>query len=351
MKMKAAMLRGLNDFRIEEIDRPVPGPGEVLVKVMAAGICGSDIHKMQTEWTRAIPMVLGHEFAGEIVEVGPGVTSHAVGERMCAAHLVPCGHCERCREGRYSLCEDYKLFGGHLFGGFEQYVIVPEGNVVPIGDNVSYEEAAMVEPLAVAAHGVMGLRPRLGDTVAVFGLGTIGVLTVQLLRLAGAGRIIGIDIDPVKLEAARAYGVTDTVDPAAGDVEAQVMELTGGRGVDIAIECAGSPVCEEQALLITAKGGTVAYQGIAYRDVTLSRRAFENIFRREYTIRGFWNSYSAPFPGREWTHSAQLIDEGRVRLTDLITHRYDLDDIQEAFDLAVHRKEPYGKIMIFPNGR
>jgi L-iditol 2-dehydrogenase len=243
------------------------------------------------------------------------------------------------------------MIGSHHYGGFEEYVAVPEENVINIGEILSFEEAAMIEPLAVAAHGVMGLEPKIGDTVAVFGLGTIGILTVQWLRLTGVKKIIGIDIDPNKLAEAKKYGVTDTINSLEEPLEERIVELTNEMGVDIAIECAGSKITEEQCLLITKKGGKIGYQGIAYSDVLLHQRAFENIFRREYTIQGFWNSYSAPFPGKEWLHSATFIEQGKIQLKDLISHRFELEDIQKAFDLTVNREESYNKVMIFPESR
>ena len=209
----------------------------------------------------------------------------------------------------------------------------------------------MIEPLAVAAHGVMGLDPKIGDTVAVFGLGTIGILTVQWLRLTGVKKIIGIDIDSNKINEAKKYGVTDTINSLEESLEERIFKLTDDLGVDIAIECAGSKITEEQCLLITKKGGKIGYQGIAYSDVLLHQRAFENIFRREYTINGLWNSYSAPFPGKEWIHSAKFIEQGKIKLKELISHRYELAEIQKAFDLTVNREESYNKVMIFPEDR
>lgn len=347
--MKAALLKSLNNFEVVEMERPVPKADEVLVKVEACGVCGSDIHKMQTEWARELPMVMGHEFAGTVSEIGENVKNVKVGDRVVVAHLVPCYECDACRSGKYELCEDYTLFGAHRYGGFEEYTTVPKENVLKFGENVTFEEAAMVEPLAVAAHGVFGLRPQMGDVVAIFGMGTIGILTAQLLRLTGVKKIIGIDIDSKKLEDAKNYGVTDTINSMEEPLEERVFELTDGKGSDLTIECAGSKISEEQCLLITKKGGTIGYQGIAYADVLLHKRAFENIFRREYTIKGFWNSYSAPFPGKEWTYSIELLEQKKVNLKSLISHRYKLDEIQDAFDMTVNRKEPYHKVMIFPN--
>lgn len=345
--MKAGLLVGLNEFDVREIDKPVPGPHEVLIKVKAAGICGSDIHKMQSEWKYSLPMVMGHEIAGIVEEVGFGVKQVQAGDRVVVAPLIPCQECPYCRAGKYQLCEDYTMIGSQRYGGFAEYVVVPEENVLNIGD-MSFAAAAMIEPLAVAAHGVMGLDIQLGDTVAVFGLGTIGILSVQWLQIAGAKKIIGVDLDQAKLEKAFMYGVTDTINVMREPLEERILELTDGLGADISLECAGSSITEEQCLLVTKKGGKIGYQGIAYSDVTMRQRAFENIFRREYSIQGFWNSYSAPFPGKEWLHTIDFLTQGRIEVTSLISHYFSLDQLQEAFDLTVHRKESYNKVMILP---
>ena len=161
--MKAALLMSLNNFEIRDIEKPIPKENEVLVKVKAAGICGSDIHKMQSGWKYDLPMVMGHEFAGEVEAIGPTVGNIAVGDRVAIAPLLPCNDCVYCKSGKYQLCENYQMIGSHRYGGFEEYCIVPEPNVINIGRKISYEEAAMIEPLAVAAHGVMGLDPQTGD--------------------------------------------------------------------------------------------------------------------------------------------------------------------------------------------
>lgn len=348
--MKTGVLIALNKFTIQNADTPIPESNEVLIKVMACGICGSDIHKMQTQWNYGFPKVIGHEFSGEVVEIGSNVKKFNVGDRVTVAPLIPCMECEYCREGKFQLCDHYQMIGTHRMGGFSQFTTVPESNLIKIPDSISFEEAAMVEPLAVAAHGIMGLNPQIGDTVAIFGLGTIGLLTVQWLRLAGIKRIIGIDIDNEKLKSAQFYGVTDVINTREMDLESKISELTDGQGVDISIECAGSKITEEQCLLITKKAGKIGYQGIAYTDVLLQRKAFENIFRREYTVKGFWNSYSAPFPGKEWFHSISFIEQNKFNLTQMISHKFDLQDLQTAFDIAVNRTELYNKIMIYPNG-
>lgn len=348
--MKAGVLKAVNEFQYEDVELGEIKAGEVRVRVAAAGICGSDIHKMQGHWKYALPMITGHEFAGIVEVVGEGVTAFEVGDRVAAAPLIPCYTCYYCRSGQFQMCEDYVMIGTHRYGGFAELCDIPAGNLIHIGKDLSFDSAAMIEPLAVASHGVIGIEPKVGDVVAIFGLGTIGLLTLEWLKLAGVKKVIGIDIDDNKLTEAMKRGCTHTINPLKEDLVAKVNAYSDDMGVDIAMECAGSKITEEQCLLITRKQGKVGYQGIAYSDVTLRQEAFENIFRRECTIKGFWNSYSSPFPGKEWFNSVDYLRNGMLKISDMISHRFELVDLQKAFNIAVNREESYNKIMIYPNG-
>ncbi|AQY49964.1 Galactitol-1-phosphate 5-dehydrogenase [Listeria weihenstephanensis FSL R9-0317] len=345
--MRAAVLYENNEIKAEQVEEAVCGKDEVRVKVMAAGICGSDIHKMQTRWKYPLPAVMGHEFAGVVVEKGVDVTRVAIGERVAGIPLVPCGTCEYCQQGEFSLCENYRMVGSHFHGAFAENVVLKATNVIGIGD-MDFEEAAMLEPLAVAMHGVLGIKPELGDTVVVFGIGTIGILVVQCLQLAGVKDIIAVDISNGKLAEASKFGCSYTINPLQEDLAEKVREYTGGSGADIALECAGSKITQEQCLRVTKKKGKIGYLGIAYADVLLPEEAFENIFRRELTLKGFWNSYSAPFPGEEWTTSIAFVNQGRIKLKPLISHRYKVDQTADAFAMILGRKEDYNKVMILP---
>ncbi|WP_017729640.1 galactitol-1-phosphate 5-dehydrogenase [Halalkalibacterium ligniniphilum] len=346
--MKAAVLHSENLFTYEEVEIDPCKDDEVKIKVMAAGICGSDTHKMTSKWKYPLPTIMGHEFSGFIVEIGEKVTNASIGDRVVAIPFLPCNDCEYCKRGQFSLCEDHGMVGSKSFGGFAEYVNIKSTNVLPIGD-MDFEEAAMIEPLAVALHGVLNIHPRIGDIAAVFGIGTIGILTIQWLKIAGVKEVIAIDISDNKLADAHAMGCERTINPFKENLLEKIDEYTNGRGVDIAFECAGSKVTQEQCLLVTAKRGKVGYLGIAYSDVHLSEQAFENIFRRELTLKGFWNSYSAPFPGEEWTKSIDFINKGRIKLKELISHRFKLQDTQKAFDMMINREETYGKVLILPN--
>lgn len=346
--MKAAVLHSENQFVYQDMKIEKCQADEVKVKVMAAGICGSDTHKMTSKWKYPLPAIMGHEFSGYIVEKGESVTNVQLGERVVAIPFLPCKECEYCQRGQFSLCENHGMIGSKSFGGFAEYVNIKASNVLPIGD-MDYEEAAMIEPLAVALHGVLNIQPRIGDVAAVFGVGTIGILAIQWLKIAGVKEIIAIDISDEKLAEAKEMGCEKTINSRNEDLLEKINEYTYGLGVDLALECAGSKITQEQCLLITRKKGKVGYLGIAYSDVHLSEKAFENIFRRELTLKGFWNSYSAPFPGEEWTKSIDFINNGRINLKKLISHRFNLQETQRAFNMMINREESYGKVLIIPN--
>lgn len=346
--MKAAVLHSENNIIYQDIEIEACRADEVKVKVMAAGICGSDTHKMTSKWKYALPAIMGHEFSGYIVEKGESVTNYEIGDRVLGVPFEPCYECEYCLSGQFSLCEDYGMIGAKSFGAFAEYVNIKASNVLPIGD-MDFEEAAMVEPSSVALHGVLGIEPRIGDVVAVFGVGTIGMLAIEWLKIAGVKEIIAIDISDEKLKEALDRGCDKAINSLKENLTEKINEYTNGLGVDIAFECAGSNITQEQCLLITRKKGKVGYLGIAYKDVHLSEKAFENIFRRELTLKGFWNSYTAPFPGEEWTTSIDFIKKGKVNVKDLISHRFPLEDTQKAFNLMINREESYGKVMIKPN--
>lgn len=346
--MRAAVLREDNQITVEDIEEQPLKEKDVRIKVHAAGICGSDTHKLQTRWKYALPAVMGHEFSGEVIEVGEQVKSVTIGDRVAGVPFLPCYSCEYCQSGTYSLCENYEMIGSHYYGGFAEKVVLPEANVLPIGQ-LSYEEGAMIEPLAVAMHGVKGIEPTIGDTVLIFGAGNIGLLTIQALKVAGVETIIAVDIKDEKLKEARYFGADHTIHSIEENLEEKVFELTDNAGVDIAFECAGTPITQEQCLRVVKKHGKIGYLGIAYKDVHLPEESFEKIFRHELTVKGFWNSYSAPFPGGEWTKSLSFVEQGRINVKDMVSHRFTLEQATDAFDMILKREEDFNKVMILPN--
>ncbi|VBB08945.1 Hypothetical protein LUCI_4231 [Lucifera butyrica] len=345
--MKAGVLFKTGDIRYVDFDDPVCDDDSVIVKVKACGICGSDPPRMLRHWKYPMPAIAGHEFSGVIVEKGRNVLTHEVNERVSAAPFIPCNQCYYCKSGIYAMCDHYGMLGSKTYGAFAEYIKVPAANLVKIYD-MDFEEAAMIEPLAVAAHGVLGIEPLLGDTVAVMGAGIIGQLTIQWLKIVGVNHIIAVDISDRKLETAKNLGANYLINPSKADLIQSIMEITDNLGVDIAMECAGSKITEEQCLLITKKKGKVAYIGIAHSDVLLKENAFEGIFRKELTVKGYFNSYSAPFPGKEWSMSVEYAKKGKLALKQLISHRYPLSEIKQAFAMIGSGKEEYNKMLIIP---
>jgi L-iditol 2-dehydrogenase len=349
--MKAAVLHAPADLRVEEVPVPAIGPDEVLVRVGAAGICGSDIGRVMVTGTYHFPTTPGHEFAGQVEAVGANVTHLAPGDRVAVAPLMPCFDCEWCRAGKFSLCDDYDFMGSRSDGAFAEFLRAPSRNVLKVPDNVSLDVAATIEPAAIILHGIHKLNLSLGDAVAVVGCGALGFFALQFAKLSGAQPLIAIDVDEEKLALARQIGADLCINPMREDAVAAVKAATGGRGVAIALECAGSAAGRDLSILATAKQGTVMLYGTAYGDVTFAEKAFARMVREELQVVGSWNSYSLPFPGKEWFDIIELLRTGRLVVEPLITHRATLEEAPAIFKALKDRTfGPYHKILFKPNG-
>lgn len=342
--MKAGIFYEEGDIRYDDYPDPQCGDNDIIVKVKACGVCGSDPPRILHLWKYPRPAVPGHEFAGTVAEAGKNVKRFKVGDNVAVQPLIPCETCEHCRTGHYSMCDNIQMLGADRPGGFAEYVRVPETNAQPLGD-VNLVEAALLEPCAVSLYGVLGIGPKIGDVVAILGCGTIGQLALQWFRMAGIHRIIAVDISPTKLAEAKALGADICINGMEQDTVKAVLEATHGQGVDVAMETAGSKITQEQCLLVAKKRGRVGYLGIARSDVLLKEKSFENIFRHELTLRGFWNSYSAPFPGAAWMKSIEAFQDGKIKFAPLISHRFPLSKVADAFQMIKERKEEYNKIL------
>ncbi|MDR1496340.1 MAG: galactitol-1-phosphate 5-dehydrogenase [Clostridiales Family XIII bacterium] len=341
--MKACVLHNIGDLRYEDV--PVPGiaPDEVLLRIRAAGICGSDVSRVFMEGTYRFPTIPGHEFAGEAVEVNKG-DEHLLGGRFAVYPLLPCFGCAACTDGDYPGCADYDYYGSRRDGAFAEYLAVKKWNLVPIPDGVSYEEAAMAEPCAVALHALKRFGVTAGDTVAIFGAGTIGLLAAQATRAWGATRVVLFDIDSAKLEFAKRGGFEYAVDPAADDPAEYVNSLTGGRGADLCLDAAGVSRTVEDAIRTAARSGKVILMGNPSGDISLSKKAYWEILRRQLTLKGTWNS-SYNDRDNDWTLALDCIKDGVFDLKPLITHRFALADCGEALRIAADPSEFSVKIM------
>jgi L-iditol 2-dehydrogenase len=350
--MLAAVLHAPGDLRVEQV--PIPdqlAADEALVKVMAAGICGSDIGRVMATGTYRFPTIPGHEFSGIVEKVGTSVTHVSPGDHVAVSPLMPCFVCDSCRRGNYSLCDDYNFLGSRTDGGFAQYVKAPAGNLVCVPAHVDFDEAATIEPAGVILHGLHKIDLRLGDAVAVIGCGALGYFGVRFAHLAGARPLIAIDIDETKLDLARKAGADICINAARENVLERIMEVTAGRGVDTALEMAGNDAGRTLAISAVRKQGTVLLYGSAHHDVTIPPAIYEKILRHEIHLVGSWNSYSVPFPGREWTDIVALIAAGKLTSRPLISHHLSLEEAPSVFrQLANRQFEPYSKIIFTPNG-
>ena len=321
---------------------------DVLIKVHACGVCGSDIARVMVKGAHKMPIIIGHEFAGEVVEVGSDVKSTHVSDRVTIMPLVPCGRCDYCRIGEYTLCDDYDYYGSRIPGAMAEYILVNERNVLKLPENVDYEMGAMTDPVSVALHAVRKAGVEAGQSAVVFGLGAIGFVTVQWLKNLGCTKVIAVDIFDEKLELAKTLGADLVINGKTTDVVKAIQNYTGGKGVDIAIELAGSKLTQPQAVLAVSKMGKVVYCGISYDDLLLPNQALNAILRGELAILGSWNSSIAPLPISEWESALKFMNSGKIQVKPLISHRVRLEDCQSVFEMMFYKKEVFTKVMFEP---
>jgi len=328
--MRVAMYYNNRDVRLEEMEVPGIGPGELLVQIFASSICGSDI----MEWYRIkrAPLVLGHEISGRVFKTGKDVTGFHVGDRVVATHHVPCFACDYCRSGHETVCET--LLGGTHFdpGGFCEYVRLPAINVERgtwlLPDEVSYEAATFVEPLACVLRGqrATGIKP--GASVLVLGSGIAGLLHVKLALASGAGMVVATDISRERLELAGKYGAHHVLE-ADSDVPQRFRELNNGQGADVVIVCAAVETVCRQAFKAVGRGGVILLFAPAPADTEISLSINDIFWRRDVTVT---TSYAAS--PEDCLEALEFIRSERVKVDDMITHRFGLADTGEGFRLV-----------------
>jgi L-iditol 2-dehydrogenase len=342
--MKAAMLYGVKDLKVEDVEVPEVKDGEVLVKVKAATTCGTDLKIFQRGYVEKViklPTIFGHEWAGEVAEVGKGLEWPRKGMRVRAGNSAPCLHCSMCQRGKYNLCENMIW----LWGAYAEYIKVPARmvliNMQGIPDGISYEEAAITEPLACVLHGVEQANVKLGDTVAIIGAGPIGLLHLLTVKKMGAGRTIMIDLVDERLGFAEKLGADATVNSGKENVETRIRELTGGYGADVAIEAIGLSATWEQALKLARKGGTVLEFGGCPPGTEIKVNA-EMLHYGELTVMGTF--HTTPLHFRK---ALNLIATRTIDVRPLVTRKMKLDNIKEAFEILSTSKNEI-KIGILP---
>jgi L-iditol 2-dehydrogenase len=349
--MQALVLHAVNDLRLEQIARPQPQPGEALVRVAFCGICGSDIPRVFVKGTYHFPTVCGHEFAGTVEACGAGVNDYKPGDRVVVFPLLWCGKCAACERGDFVQCSDYDYYGSRRDGAFAQYLAAPTRNLVRVPDGVSLEAASMTEPAAVALHALRRTGGSLvGETVAVFGAGPIGLITAQWARAMGAAQVVLFDVIPQKLAMAATLGFTLAFDSRKVDPVAQVEALSEGRGAEVCIEAAVVPITMNQAIAAARVGGRVVLLGNPSADVTLPAKLISQVMRREIDLRGTWNSsFSAAGNNDDWRAVLHGAARGAVDLDSLVTHRVPLADAADALRMMRDRSQFFAKVLIQPN--
>jgi L-iditol 2-dehydrogenase len=344
--VRAAVLEDRQVLNVRQVPDPAPGQGEVLFEVRASAVCGSDIHRY-VRGHRTYPIILGHEAAGVIRSVGEHVDPELVGRRAALIPLVPCHVCEQCRAGRFSACVVYSFVGSRRDGAFAELVALPARNVLPVPDALAFESAALIEPATVARHMLDLGRFVPGGSAVVLGAGSIGLMLVQWLRVLGASLIVATDVVPGNLEVARAVGASITLDATREDVPGELRRLTGD-GVDLTLEATGSPAALAQTVEVTRPRGAIVLGGNQPMDATLPMELVERLMRKELTLAGCFMSYSAPWPGHEWTDALAAVLDGGLDMNAMISHRAPLSDAPQLFAALGAHELSHRKIVFDP---
>jgi alcohol dehydrogenase len=350
--MKAVVFHGVNDLRVEAVPKPRPKAGEAVIRITATTICGTDVHIVKGEYPVRPGLILGHEPVGVIEELGPGLEGeYATGQRVIAGAITPCGQCFYCLNGVHSQCHGAMggwRFGNTINGAWAEYLLVPDAraNLALVPDGLTDQQVLMLPD--IASTGISGAESgnvRIGDSVAVFAQGPIGLCATLGARLRGAGLIIGVDPVADRRAMSRQFGATVTLDPVACDVVAEIKRLTEGRGADVAIEALGRQDTFEAALRAIRPGGTLSSLGVYSGKLTAPYEAV-------YAGLGDQRIVTTLCPGgkERMRRLISMVVQGRIDLTRLVTHDFTLDQLPAAFDLFSRQRDGVLKVCIYPTG-
>lgn len=336
--MKALLLSARGKLTLQEVVTPCPKKGEALLRVRACGVCGSDLPRIFGGIAYFYPLIPGHEFAGEVVEVGSSHDQGWIGKKVTAYPLIPCRTCPYCEVGWYELCENYDYLGSRRHGAFAEYVVVPVDNLMPLPAEVSLLEGAMTEPAAVTFHALYRLGSCLGESIMIFGLGPIGLLVGIWAKLAGVRYLWGVEVDEKKVPLARSVGFDDVFHPWAID---------SGKAPQIVVEASGNEKALLGSLSVVAKRGRLLLLGNQEKEVILTPKDWSFILRKELTILGSWNSSFAHLFS-DWEKVLNLEAQKRVSLLPFISHRISLEEAPEFLEAMYQKTVSYIKVIIEP---
>lgn len=343
--MRAAILEGVRTIVLREVEKPKLQPGEVLVRVRSVGVCGSDVHYFTHgrvgSYVVDQPLILGHECAGDVVELGPDVRSLKLGDRVAIEPGVPCRQCPPCKEGRYNLCPDVRFMATPpIDGAFAEFVSTPEDFAYRLPDHVSYDEGALIEPLAVAVYTMERSCVVPGDKVAILGAGPIGLLLLQAARAYGASVVAITDASQFRLSKARELGANIALDVSTEDTVAGILDYMGSEA-DVVIEASGNPGAVAQTWQLAKRGGKIAVVGIPPDPMV--GFDFGELSRKELDVVGIFRYANV------YKKAIQLVSEGRITLNALVTHRFSLDCVQSALEAADKYKDTVVKAIVDPS--
>lgn len=345
--MKAVVLAGPNDFKPQMIEKPVIADNEILMKMVKAAICGTDIRILEGKKTKDVryPSVIGHEMCGTIEEVGKDVTGYKVGEKISVANVIPCGHCDSCLNGRENACMNRTALGYQYDGGFAEYVRIPQsciaaGNVVKLPETVSFTAGALIEPLSCCIRGLKNTGTGFNDTVLIVGAGPIGLMHLQLSKIAGASKVIVSEPNEFRRKKSEILGADVIVNPVEEDIKEIVMKETNGLGVDRIILAIGVPAIVDSTIKLCKKGGTIClFAGFA--GTGECKIEANTIHYNEINVCG-----STAYKRSDYLAAAEMVKTGKINLDEIATHTYKLDDFNAAYEM---NKSGAGlKIMIEP---
>jgi len=351
-KMKAIVFRGVNDLRIEEVPKPQPKAGEAVIRIGATTICGTDVHIVKGEYPVRPGLIIGHEPVGVIDAIGEGLEDeYTVGDRVIVGAITPCGQCFYCLNDARSQCGGALggwRFGNTINGAWAEYLLVPHAraNLARIPDALTDEQVLMVPD--IASTGISGAESgnvRVGDAVAVFAQGPIGLCATLGAKLRGAAVIVGVDPMPVRRTMSMRFGATHTIDPTAGDVVTQLKDLTGGRGVDVAIEALGRQETFEAALRAIRPGGVLSSLGVYSGKLVAPYEALYAGLADQKIV-----TTLCPGGKERMRRLMAMVESERIDLTPLVTHRFSLDDITQAYELFSRQGDGVMKVALYPLG-
>lgn len=344
--MKAAVLKEPHDLSIKEIPVPDPGEHEVLIRIMAVGVCGSDVHYYTHgrigDYVVEKPLILGHECSGQVVKVGKNVKKIREGDRVAVEPGVPCGRCDYCRQGRYNLCPDVVFLATPpVDGSFVQYLVHHEDYVSKIHDDLSYEVAAMNEPFSVGLHACRRAEVAPGDTIAIFGMGPVGLLAILAARSHGAEKIIAVDAETNRLDVAQRMGATHCVNIREQDTVDALKLITEDKGADVTFEMAGHPTALQNAIHCVKRGGTVCIIGLPQqRDIPVD---IPYLVDNELNVLGIFR-YRHTYP-----QGLEILKQYQGEVEEVFTDTFPLTETKKALDRALSSKDRSIKVMVYPN--